>query len=166
MSNKLIKEKPLKKLNKFHILLFVAFIIAFIVNWVDVFLTTSRFNRQLDEMIEGIDYYVEDITLIKKDCESYYSTPDTVVETTNYYFYYDYGSPKKMFVDRETYGQYAVGDKVPAYTIDHINYGYTKESLLPDNDHTNNEIKKAIGILLGISNIVYGVWIWITYKGY
>lgn len=165
MSNKLIK-KTTKKLNKFHILLLIVLIIAFVINWVDVFLTTSLFNRQLDEMIEGIDYYVEDITLIKKDYDSYYSTPVTVVETTNYYFYYDYKSPKKMFVDKETYSKYAVGDKVPAYTIDHINYGYTKESLLPDKAHKNNELKKAIGVLLGISNIVYGVWIWITYKGY
>ena len=164
MGRKLIKEKTLKKPSKFHILIVAVSIIAFSIIWVDVFLTSSRFNRQLDEMTEGIDYYIEDIILIKKDYESYYSTPDTTVETTNYYFYYDYESPKKMFVDRKTYHQYDVGDNVTAYTIDHINYGYTKESLLPDKLYTNNEIKKAIGVLLGICSIIYSVWIWILYK--
>lgn len=163
MSNKLYKQKPPKKLNIFHVMLLVILIIAFVINWADVFFTSLRFNQQLDAMVEGIDYYIEDITIIKKDSGSYYSTEDTAVNTTNYYFYYSYTPSKRMFVDRTAYEKYSVGEQVPAYTLDHINYGYTKESLLPDKEYRGNELKKANGVILGVCIGIYCFWIWAAY---
>lgn len=163
MSNKLYRKKPHKKLNVFHIILLVVLIIAFIINWVDVLRTSLHFNKQLTEMVEGIDYYIEDVTINKKDTDSYYSTDDTAVSTTNYYFYYSYSPSKRMFVDRSAYEKYNVGDQVPAYTLDHITYGYTKESLLSDKEYKNNELKKAIGVILGASIGIYCFWMWIVF---
>jgi hypothetical protein len=132
--------------------------------WLDIFLTSSYFNRELDKMIEGRDYYIETVEITKKDYDSYYSTPDSSVETTNYFFYYDKSFQKKMFVDKDTYKKYSVGDKVKAYTTDHVNYGFTKESLLSGSLYRNNELKKCIGVILGVGLIFYFIWLWIDFK--
>jgi hypothetical protein len=136
----------------------------FLCVWIDIFLTSSRFSRQLDAMIEGTDYYIEAVEITKKDYDSYYATPDSGVETINYFFYYDESFQKKMFVDEDTYKKYSVGDNVNAYTTDHINYGFTKESLLSGTVYRNNELKKCMGVILGAALFLYSVWMWLSFK--
>ena len=168
MSNKLYKRKPPKKLKKFHYILLIVFILVFIVSWVDVFITSARFEKQLDSMVEGIDYYIEDVQIIKKKSE-YLSSNNSVgtsVGHTTYYFYYDFQSPKKMFVDREAYQKYNKGDYMPAYTLDHVNYGYTKDTLLPHDRYLRNEMEKAFGCVLGIFIFCQAFWMWDIYSTY
>jgi hypothetical protein len=67
-------------------------------------------------------------------------------------------------VDEDTYKKYNVGDKVNAYTTDHINYGFTKESLLSGTVYRNNELKKCMGVILGAALILYSIWMWFCFK--
>ena len=164
MSNKLYKEKPQvyhknKKIIYFSLLIILC--LAFVVIWLDIFMTSLKFNRELHGMIEGRDYYIEEVTITKKDTDSYYGTPDSSVATTNYFFYYDTSFQKKLFVDHTTYNEFKVGDKIPAYTINHNDYAYTKDGLLlMKSNYRNNEIKKAIGVILGgvlVLKILFGL---------
>jgi hypothetical protein len=169
MSKKLRKGKTKvtsspRKSMACRIVVLLILVIMFSGTWLNIFLTSSCFNRQLDKMVEGTDYYIEDVKITKKDYDSYYSTPDSSVETTNYFFYYDESFQKKMFVDEDTYKKYSVGDSVKAYTMDHENYGFTKESLLYGTEYRNNELKKCIGVILGVSLIFYFIWMWLTFK--
>lgn len=182
MGNKLSRKKVKRKSNrgkevskkeskrkfklgkKFYVILLVVLIIVFIYVCTDIFLTSSEFSKELDSMIEGKDYYVEEVTITGKDYDSYFSTPDTSVETKNYFFYYDFIMEKKMFVDEDTYKKYNIGDKVLAYTTDHSNYGFTKESILPTIEYKNNELKKCIGVVLGVSILLLRFWMWINSK--
>jgi hypothetical protein len=167
MSNKLYKDKTKitpRRWKTFRIVILSLLVIMFLCVWIDIFLTSSRFSRQLDAMIEGTDYYIEAVEITKKDYDSYYATPDSSVETINYFFYYDESFQKKMFVDEDTYKKYSVGDNVNAYTTDHINYGFTKESLLSGTVYRNNELKKCMGVILGAALFLYSVWMWLSLK--
>lgn len=164
MSNKLYKEKPQiksKRVSVFRIILLVFLIIAFTCIWLDIFTTTIRLDKKIDAMVEGKDYYIEEVTITKKAYDSYYA--GSSVATTNYFFYYDYSFQKKLFVDRDTYKEYIVGDKVSAYTMDHSNYVFKKEALL-GKEFRNNEIEKCIGASLGAGILLLCVFIWIDSK--
>lgn len=166
MSNKLHKEKPQiksKRISVFRIILLVFLIIVFTCILLDIFTTTIRFDKKLDAIVEGKDYYIEEITITKKAYDSYYSTPESSVETTNYFFYYDDSFQKKLFVDGDTYNEYVVGDKVSAYTMDHSNYVFKKEGLL-GKEFSNNEIKKGIGGFLGSCILLLCILIWADSK--
>ena len=153
MSSKLSKPHASKPRGVFwsspaFFVLLAAVILAFSGCWISVCLTAGRMEQTLSSMAEGKDYFLEEVRILKKDSSS--STHgDSSVESTNYYFYYGSASEQKLFVDEDTYRRYQPGDKIPAYTLDHRSYGFTKEEILPDKIYRNNELKKALGVLLG-----------------
>lgn len=161
MSNKLYKTPP-PKIKSFRMvyIIFAIFSLCFVYVWGSIINTSIKFNNNLNSAIENKDYFIEEITIVKKDYDSYYSTPDTSIETTNYFFYYS--SDKKMQVDRDTYVKYSVGDKISAYTADHKNYKITKEAILPQDEFKENEIKKPIGVILGI--LTWSLFLYIKFE--
>ena len=44
-----------------------------------------------------------------------------------------------------------MGDSIPAYTTDHVYYGYEKYGILPRNEFRDNELMKAAGAVCGIA---------------
>ena len=67
MSNKLVKHQEPKEIltgNQKKILFWICFIIlsiAFITVWINILLTSKAFNTQMEEMVLGEDYYMEEI---------------------------------------------------------------------------------------------------------
>lgn len=126
-------------------------IVAFVCIWLNVFMTSKRFEEKMDNMILGEDYFVEDIIITDKKVES--DVNDSIHE--NYFFYYNHGVAyeydKRMQVSGEIYREYAVGDIIPAYTTDHKQYSYDKDGILPKTEFRNNEFSKCIGVLLGVA---------------
>lgn len=157
MSNKLVKHPEQKerltgKQKKF---LFrgclIILIIAFAAVWINIFLTSNAFNKQMDEMVLGVDYYMEDVVITDKRAED--ASVDNAI-SKNYFFYYHNGKVndyhKRMQIPGSVYSEYNPGDSITAYTTDHISYSYYKDGLLPNTEYTNNELMKAAGVLLGI----------------
>ena len=72
MSNKLVKHQEPKEIltgNQKKILFWICFIIlsiAFITVWINILLTSKAFNTQMEEMVLGEDYYMEDIVITGK----------------------------------------------------------------------------------------------------
>lgn len=147
---------------KIRIDVLILLIIDFAAVWTDIFFTSMDLKNQLDSMIEGKDYHVEEILITKKDFDTYSPTADSGTDTINYFFYYNNSSQKKMQVSEAVYKKYCVGDKIPAYTTDHVNYFYKKECLLPE--RKDNELKKCIGITLGAAVLGCSIWMWIAKK--
>ena len=56
--------------------------------WTDVLLTSLRFDKQLDKMVEGKDYYIEEVRITKKYIDSYSATNDKVPAYTTDHVYY------------------------------------------------------------------------------
>ncbi len=125
-------------------------IVLFIMIWSWIGIVSHEKNRLLNSMVEGTDYYVEEVKIIKKDRYET-SSNDSSVQTINYYLYYGEQWDDKLFVDRDTYNEYQKGDTIAAYTIDHKNYALTLDSLLIKTmpRYHYNEIYKVIGVLLG-----------------
>lgn len=126
---------------------FVVLVLLFVFVWGHIFVTTHRFNEQLENMVQGKDYFIEDVIITKKKAETYSSS--SLSTTTNYYLYYGHDG-KRMNVNSDTYEKYGVGSIIPAYTTDHIHYGLDKNTILPENQFRNNEIMKGVGIFLGL----------------
>ena len=156
MSNKLVEHKESKEIltgNQKKILFWICFIIlsiVFITVWINILLTSKAFNTQMEEMVLGEDYYMEDIVITGKRAEA--ASADTI--SRNYFFYYNNGKVndyhKRMQVPEFVYSEYDVGDSIAAYTTDHVSYSYYKYGILPDTEYTNNELMKVAGVLLGI----------------
>ena len=129
---------------------FIILSIAFITVWINILLTSKAFNTQMEEMVLGEDYYMEDIVITGKRTED--ASADTISQ--NYFFYYNNGKVndyhKRMQVPGFVYSEYNVGDSIAAYTTDHVSYSYYKYGILPDTEYTNNELMKVAGVLLGI----------------
>ena len=76
MSNKLVEHKESKEIltgNQKKILFWICFIIlsiAFITVWINILLTSKAFNTQMEEMVLGEDYYMEDIVITGKRAEA------------------------------------------------------------------------------------------------
>ena len=93
MSNKLVKHKESKEIltgNQKKIVFWICFIIlsiAFITVWINILLTSKAFNTQMEEMVLGEDYYIEDIVITGKRVED--ASADTISQ--NYFFYYNNG---------------------------------------------------------------------------
>ncbi len=156
MSNKLVKHQESKELlsgKQKEILFWICFIIlsiSFITVLINILLTSKAFNTQMEEMVLGEDYYIEDIVITGKRVED--ASADTISQ--NYFFYYNNGKVndyhKRMQVPGFVYSEYNVGDSIAAYTTDHVSYSYYKYGILPDTEYTNNELMKVAGVLLGI----------------
>ena len=88
MSNKLVEHKESKEIltgNQKKILFWICFIIlsiAFITVWINILLTSKAFNTQMEEMVLGEDYYMEDIVITGKRAED--ASADTISQ--NYFF--------------------------------------------------------------------------------
>lgn len=156
MSNKLVKQQKPKEIltgKQKKILFWSCFTIlsiAFVTVWINIFLTSKAFNAQMEEMVLGEDYYMEDVVITNKRAED--ASADAISQ--NYFFYYNNGKvndyQKRMQVPEFVYSEYDVGDSITAYTTDHVSYSYYKYGILPDTEYTNNELMKVAGVLLGI----------------
>ena len=152
MSNKLIKSKDLeakilrkKRIWKLCAVLLGAVIVLFLFIWTRVAITSAKFEKQMEQMVLGKDYFIEDVVIKKKDT---YSSPSGKYSvSTNYFFYYD--TDKKMQIPGKIYGEYEVGDSIPAYTTDHVYYDYEKDGILPREEFRDNELLKAAGVVCG-----------------
>lgn len=160
MSNKLVKNKisksKLSEKNKTVIFAccFCVLCIAFLAVWIDVYRTSDVFQRTMDEMVLGVDYFQEEIVITDKRVES--DANDSIHE--NHFFYYYDGNVhdyhKRMQVPATIFAEYEIGEKIIAYTTNHENYSYEKYGILPQDDFKNNELKKVIGVLLGSGILV------------
>ena len=156
MSNKLVKQQKPKEIltgKQKKILFWSCFTIlsiAFVAVWINIFLTSKAFNAQMEEMVLGEDYYMEDVVITNKRAED--ASADAISQ--NYFFYYNNGKVndyhKRMIVPELVYSEYDVGDSITSYTTDHVSYSYYKYGILPDTEYTNNELMKVAGVLLGI----------------
>lgn len=139
MSNKLAKHQKQKErlTGKQKKVLFwscfAALSIAFVMVWLNVFLTSNALDRQMEEMVLGEDYDREDVVITDKRSEDASADNDI---SQNYFFYYHGGKTneynKRMQVPESVYTEYEVGDTITAYTTDHIKYSYNKAGILPD----------------------------------
>ena len=138
MSNKLAKHQKQKErlTGKQKKVLFwscfAALSIAFVMVWLNVFLTSNALDRQMEEMVLGEDYDREDVVITDKRSEDASADNDI---SQNYFFYYHGGKTneynKRMQVPESVYTEYEVGDTITAYTTDHIKYSYNKAGILP-----------------------------------
>ena len=129
MSNKLAKHQKQKErlTGKQKKVLFwscfTALSIAFVMVWLNVFLTSNALDRQMEEMVLGEDYDREDVVITDKRSED--ASADNAI-SQNYFFYYHGGKTneynKRMQVPESVYTEYEVGDTITAYTTDHIKY--------------------------------------------
>ncbi len=164
MGNKLIKSKDLeakivreKRIWKLCAVLLGAVIVLFLFIWTRVAITSAKFEKQMEQMVLGKDYFIEDVVIKKKD--TYSSPSGRYGASTNYFFYY--GTDKKMQVSGKIYGEYEVGDSIPAYTTDHVYYDYEKDGILPRNEFRNNELMKAAGALCGIAICMLALYLFL-----
>lgn len=165
MSNKLAKHQKQKErlTGKQKKVLFwscfAALSIAFVMVWLNVFLTSNALDRQMEEMVLGEDYDREDVVITDKRSEDASADNDI---SQNYFFYYHGGKTneynKRMQVPESVYTEYEVGDTITAYTTDHIKYSYNKASILPDKKYRNNELMKVAGVLLGAAIGFLSLW--------
>ena len=92
MSHKLVRNQPAKegrkkkRLNRIYLFCFIALTISFVTVWVSVSLTSAKFDDQMEDMVLGKDYFIEDVTIVKKKVDSYSSSELSTNE--NYFFYY------------------------------------------------------------------------------
>lgn len=164
MSNKLVKQQKPKEIltgKQKKILFWSCFTIlsiAFVAVWINIFLTSKAFNAQMEEMVLGEDYYMEDVVITNKRAED--ASADAISQ--NYFFYYNNGKVndyhKRMQVPEFVYSEYDVGDSITAYTTDHVSYSYYKYGILPDTEYTNNELMKVAGVLLGIGILLLALF--------
>ena len=124
MSNKLAKHQKQKErlTGKQKKVLFwscfTALSIAFVMVWLNVFLTSNALDRQMEEMVLGEDYDREDVVITDKRSED--ASADNAI-SQNYFFYYHGGKTneynKRMQVPESVYTEYEVGDTITAYTL-------------------------------------------------
>ena len=134
-------------LGKFVNISLIALSIIFVLLFLKIIVTEISFHKMIDGMVEGIDYYIEDIIITNKETvEDYYGSESG---TTNYFFYYGHDTDKRMQVNKKVYYQYNVGDTFQAYTKDLYYYGSTINSVLPKTEHKNNELSKAGIVTIG-----------------
>lgn len=162
MSNKLYKNKikdQKRFLGKFANISLIALSIIFVLLFLKIIMTEISFNKMINSMVEGVDYYVEDIVISDKEAVEEYNGSES--GTTNFFFYYGYGTDKRMQVNREVYSQYNIGDMFPAYTKDHYYYGSTLNSVLPKAEYANNELSKAGIVLTSSLMLLILIYKWI-----
>ena len=160
MSNKLVKQKisrnKLSEKNKTFLFAcgFSILCIAFFAVWIDVYRTSDIFQKTMDEMVLGVDYFREEIIITNKRVES--DANDSIHE--NHFFYYYDGNVhdyhKRMQVPATIFAEYEIGEKIVAYTTDHEKYSYEKYGILPQDEFKKNELKKCTGVLLGVGIFV------------
>ena len=152
MSNKIYKSKMKDEnrlIGKFVNISLIALLIIFVLLFLKIIVTEISFHKMITEMVEGIDYYIEDIVITDKE----------TVE--DYFFHYGHDTNKRMQVNQKEYSQYNVGDMFPAYTKDHYYYGSTINSVLPKTEYKNNELSKAGIVTIGCLILLLLIYKWI-----
>lgn len=166
MSNKIYKSKMKDEnrlLGKFVNISLIVLSIIFVLLFLKIIVTEISFHKMIDGMVEGIDYYIEDIIITNKETvEDYYGSESG---TTNYFFYYGHDTDKRMQVNKKVYSQYNVGDMFQAYTKDHYYYGATINSVLPKTRYKNNELSKAGIVTIGCLILLLLIYKWIDNLG-
>lgn len=162
MSNKLIKSKDLeakrirrKSIRKFLAIILVIVSFLFVFLWTRVAVISAKLKKQMEQMVLGKDYFIEDVVIRKK--YTYTSPSGKYSLSTNYFFYYD--TDKRMQVSGKIYDEYEVGDRIPAYTTDHVYYGYEKDAILPREEFRNNELNKAVGVFCGCVIVMLALYL-------
>lgn len=162
MSKKIYKNKrkdEKKLFGKIVNISLIILLIIFVLLFLKILMTEILFHKMIDGMVEGIDYYVEDIVIVDKEAVEDYNGSES--GTTNYFIYYGYGTDKRMQVNGDVYFQYNVGDTFPAYTKDHYYYGSTINSVLPKAEYKNNELSKAGIVVIGSLILLILIYKWI-----
>lgn len=169
MSNKLIKPKDQeakirkkKKIWKLCAALLAVALVLFVFVWTKVAITSVKFQKQLEQMVLGKDYFIEDVVIRKKDTDIYSSGKYSL--TKNYFFYYGMDKTKRMQVPESMYKEYQVGDSIPAYTTDHIYYDYEKDGILPREEFRDNELMKANGVICGCVICLLALYLFLEKK--
>lgn len=121
MSNKIYKSKMKDEnrlLGKIVNISLIVLSIIFVLLFLKIIVTEISFHKMIEEMVEGIDYYIEDIVITDKETVENYNGSES--GATNYFFHYGHDTDKRMQVNQKEYSQYNVGDMFPAYTKDII----------------------------------------------
>lgn len=165
MSNKLVMHQEQKERltgKQKRVLFWCCFAILcllFMIVWIHIFMTSAAFHKKMEKMVEGQDYYIENIVITDKKTEDA-SANNSISQ--NYFFYYHNGKAneynKRMQVPESVYTEYEVGDTITAYTTDHIKYSYNKAGILPDKKFRNNELMKVAGVVLGAAIGFLSLW--------
>ena len=72
MSNKIYKSKMKDEnrlLGKFVNISLIALLIIFVLLFLKIIVTEISFHKMIAEMVEGIDYYIEDIVITDKETD-------------------------------------------------------------------------------------------------
>ena len=152
MSNKIYKSKMKDEnrlLGKFVNISLIVLSIIFVLLFLKIIVTEISFHKMIAEMVEGIDYYIEDIVITDKETVEDYNGSES--GATNYFFHYGYDTDMRMHV----------GDMFPAYTKDHYYYGSTINSVLPKTEYKNNELSKAGIVTIGCLILLLLIYKWI-----
>ena len=163
MSNKIYRSEMKDEnrlLGKYVNISLIALSIIFVLLFLKIIMTEISFHKIIDGMVEGIDYYIEDIVITDKETVEDYNGSES--GSTNYFFYYGHDTDKRMQVNLEVYSQYNVGDMLPAYTKEHYYYGSTINSVLPKTEYKNNELSKAGIVTIGCLILLLLIYKWIN----
>ena len=166
MSNKIYKSKMKDEnrlIGKFVNISLIALLIIFVLLFLKIIVTEISFHKMITEMVEGIDYYIEDIVITDKETVEDYNGSES--GATNYFFHYGRDTDKRMQVNQKEYSQYNVGDMFPAYTKDNYYYGSTINSVLPKTEYKNNELSKAGIVTIGCLILLLLIYKWIDNLG-
>ena len=89
MSNKIYKSKMKDEnrlLGKFVNISLIALSIIFVLLFLKIIVIEISFHKMITEMVEGIDYYIEDIVITDKETLEDYNGSES--GSTKYFFYY------------------------------------------------------------------------------
>lgn len=75
----------------------IALSIIFVLLFLKLIVTEISFHKMIAEMVEGIDYYIEDIVITDKETVEDYNGSES--GATNYFFYYGHDTDKRMQVN-------------------------------------------------------------------
>ena len=146
MGKRLYEENKSKENSRKQALSVMIIILTVVLAFlcVNIVYTSRSMKAQISKMEEGKDYYREQVLISGKKVKTDTTNPDTGTTQEWYYLYYNH-TGQKMNVPGKVYEKYQVGDKMQAYTLDHVHYKYKKEMLLQD--YTPNELKKCFAAL-------------------
>lgn len=146
MGKRLYEENKLKENSRKQALSVMIIILTVVLAFlcVNIVYTSRSMEAQISKMEEGKDYYREPVLISGKKVKTDTTNPDTGTTQERYYLYYNH-TGQKMNVPGKVYEKYRVGDKMQAYTLDHVHYEYEKEMLLQD--YKPNELKKCFAAL-------------------
>lgn len=103
MSNKIYKSKMKDEnrlLGKIVNISLIVLSIIFVLLFLKIIVTEISFHKMIEEMVEGIDYYIEDIVITDKETVENYNGSES--GATNYFFHYGHDTDKRMQVNQKS----------------------------------------------------------------